>query len=169
MIASSTYAAGRPCRELKNAAPGRGYERPRTAARTERRERDHGRAICTGLFVSTRATGRASLKTETHKSRPQVRLPASQFRTASHFLPAGATPRASSVSSAPLRASYFFRAIFRALGTRLSLRVNSVQEPTRGLSKCFNLSCALSHDRNLAWGSKHEVHRKSASGAQSSE
>jgi hypothetical protein len=62
-----------------------------------------------------------------------------------------------------------FFPVFTASGSRLSLRVNSVQEPTRGLSNRLNLSCSLSHDRNLAWGSEHEVHRKSASGAQSSE
>lgn len=52
----------------------------------------------------------------------------------------------------------------------LSSLVKCLQQPTSGLSQSLkSFSSLLNHARNMAWESKHEVHRKSASGAQSSE
>lgn len=93
MTASSSHAADRPG-DREHQYGRRGFGQTRTAARFhERRERDNRRAIFpTDPFVSTRATGRASLKTETRARNPKVRLSARILRTASQLLPTGATP-----------------------------------------------------------------------------
>lgn len=76
-----SHAAGRRSGEGENTAPRSGNERTRSAAlsraaKIEHVERGTFRAICrTGDFVHVRAAGVTGIKTETHKSRPPVRLP----------------------------------------------------------------------------------------------
>lgn len=142
-----------PCRELKNTAPRRGTERSRRPARFSQSKFQHaGRggaaassALYTDDFARVRAIGIVGLKTVRTKSSLQARLPALIIRTASQLLPAGATPRASSVSSAPLRAFYSVWPL-KAARRLIPLRFNSSQEPKRCIAQSLkSFSSVVSH------------------------
>lgn len=136
--------------------------RDRSAA-SERRERDHGRAICNGPFVSTRATGRAALKTEIWKT--PVRLPAL------HFQSVGAPTDARGLRGFLLPAFRlglkFIGRIFRAVRTRLPVRFHSAlavcqDTPRRSAEQSFHFHYLSAQEMGLAAGvyGQHTDRRK---------
>jgi hypothetical protein len=155
----------------KNARPELGLSRPMRAAphihftKHERRGTFTVSAIYpTNDFALVRATGVIGTYLEL-QSNQTARLPAIPF--ISMRLPRA---DAGALSRFLLPAARLRRNICRLLtGWSFPLRIQPAKQSRCGFSDRLNLSCALFHDRNLAWESKHEVHRKSASGAQSSE
>lgn len=146
-------------REDRCTRPAGDGVRNRSAASSKFQHMERGttfRAICAGDNFRVRATGIVgTFKTETHKSRPQVRLPVFLFQSAARLADTGGL-RGSVLPAFRLRFEFLGR-IFRAVRTRLPVRIHSASRvcqdlPRRSVEQWFQSHSLSAASRGLAAG-----------------